>query len=100
MERSGEIAMRRFGIIFTLALAVALSATASFAQDGKLKLKVTPSQGYLFVDGKAIREGSHSISLAAGKHTVVVVNYGYKIFSQDVTITAGKSTDPARSLVG
>ena len=87
--------MRRFGIIFTLAVAFALSATASFAQDGKLKLKVTPPQGYLFVDGKAIREGSHSIPLAAGKHTVVVVNYGYKIFSQDVTITAGKSTDLA-----
>ena len=87
--------MRRFGIICTLAVAFALSATASFAQDGKLKLKVTPAQGYLFVDGKAIREGSHSIPLAAGKHTVVVVNYGYKIFSQDVTITAGKSTDLA-----
>ncbi|HEY4877819.1 MAG TPA: OmpA family protein [Candidatus Acidoferrales bacterium] len=90
--------MRRFGIIFTLAVAFALSATASFAQDGKLKLKVTPAQGYLFVDGKAIREGSHSVSLAAGKHTVVVVNYGYKIFSQDVTITAGKTTDLAVSL--
>jgi hypothetical protein len=85
--------MRRFGIIFTLAVTFALSATASFAQDGKLKLKVTPAQGYLFVDGKAIREGSHSISLAAGKHTVVVVNYGYKVFSQDVTITAGKTSD-------
>jgi hypothetical protein len=97
-QRSGDIAMRRIGIIFTLAVAFALSATASFAQDGKLKLKVTPAQGYLFVDGKAIREGSHSVSLAAGKHTVVVVNYGYKIFSQDVTITAGKTTDLAVSL--
>ncbi len=76
--------MRRFGIIITLAIALAFSATASFAQDGKLKLKVTPAQGYLFVDGKAIRNGSHSVLAPAGKHTVVVVNYGYKIFSQDV----------------
>jgi OmpA family/PEGA domain len=90
--------MRRFGIILTLAVAFALSAGASFAQDGKLKLKVTPAQGYLFVDGKAIREGSHSVSLSAGQHQVVVVNYGYKIFSQAVTITAGKTTDLAVTL--
>ncbi len=36
--------------------------------------------------------GSHSIKLPAGKHTVVVVNYGYKISTQDVNIDAGKST--------
>ena len=30
--------------------------------------------------------------LPAGKHTVVVVNYGYKISTQDVNIDAGKST--------
>ena len=46
----------------------------------------------MFVDGKAIREGSHSIPLAAGKHTVVVVNYGYKIFAAGRHHQAGKST--------
>ena len=85
--------MRRIGYVFTLALVLALCATASFAQDGKLKIKVTPPQAYVFVDGNAIREGSQSIKLAAGKHTVVVVNYGYKISTQDVNIEAGKTTD-------
>jgi hypothetical protein len=85
--------MRRIGYIFTLALVLALCATASFAQDGKLKIKVTPPQAYVFVDGNAIREGSQSIKLAAGKHTVVVVNYGYRISTQDVNIEAGKTTD-------
>ncbi len=85
--------MLRIGKILTVAILVAMCAAASFAQDGKLKLKVTPAQGYLFVDGKAIKEGSHTISLPAGSHTVVVVNYGYKISSQQVTITAGKTTD-------
>ncbi|MFZ0580813.1 MAG: OmpA family protein [Candidatus Acidiferrales bacterium] len=85
--------MRRIGYIFTLALVLALSATASFAQDGKLKIKVTPPQAYVFVDGNAIRDGSHSMKLAAGKHTVVVVNYGFKISTQDVNIEAGKTTD-------
>jgi len=84
--------MRRLVHLFTLVIAIAIGATAGFAQDGKLKIKVTPNQAYVFVDGNAIREGSHSIPLAAGKHTVVVVNYGYKISTQDVTIEAGKST--------
>ena len=84
--------MRRLGYLFTLAMAIALVATSGFAQDGKLKIKVTPKQAYVFVDGNAIREGSHDISLSPGKHTVVVVNYGYKISTQDVTIEAGKST--------
>jgi len=84
--------MRRLGYLATLVVAIALCATAGFAQDGKLKIKVTPKQAYVFVDGQAIREGNQSISLTPGKHTVVVVNYGYKMQSQDVNIDAGKST--------
>jgi hypothetical protein len=83
--------MRRLGYLFTLAIAIVLVATSGFAQDGKLKIKVTPKQAYVFVDGSAIREGNQSIPLSPGKHTVVVVNYGYKISTQDVTIEAGKS---------
>ena len=84
--------MRRFGYLLTLVLAIAVAATSGFAQDGKLKIKVTPKQAYVFVDGQAIREGNQSISLPAGQHTVVVVNYGYKISTQNVNIEAGKST--------
>ena len=84
--------MRRLGILFTLVIAIALGATAGFAQDGKLKIKVTPKQAYVFVDGNAIGHSNQSISLSAGKHTVVVANYGYKASTQDVNIDAGKST--------
>jgi hypothetical protein len=82
----------RFGYFLTLVLAVLVCSSAVFAQDGKLKIKVTPKQAYVFVDGKAIRDGNQSITLPAGMHTVVVVNYGYKIDSRDVNIEAGKST--------
>jgi hypothetical protein len=86
--------MRRLTCLFTLVAAIALCASASFAQDGKLKIKVTPKQAYIFVDGKAIHEGgSRTIPLSAGKHTVAVMNYGYKISTQDVDVTAGKTTD-------
>jgi len=85
--------MRRFTSVVILLAALALGATASFAQDGKLKIKVTPKRAYVFVDGNAVRDGSQSISLPAGKHTVAVVSYGYKISTQDVDITSGKTTD-------
>jgi hypothetical protein len=90
--------MRRIGHILTLAVVIALCASASFAQEGKLKIKVTPPQAYVFVDGSGIRDGSRSIKLAAGKHTVVVVNYGYKMSTQDVNIESGKTTDLAVTL--
>ena len=90
--------MRRIGHILTLAVAIALCASAGFAQDGKLKMKVTPPQAYVFVDGNAIRDGSYAVKLAAGKHTVVVVNYGYKMSTQEVNIEAGKTTDLAVTL--
>jgi len=90
--------MRRIGHILTLAVAIALCASAGFAQDGKLKMKVSPPQAYVFVDGNAIRDGSRSVRLAPGKHTVVVVNYGYKISTQDVNIESGKTTDLAVTL--
>jgi len=70
-----------------------LCATAGFAQDGKLKIKVVPKKAYLFVDGKAIREGSETISLTPGKHVVVVLNYGYKTSTQDFNIESGKTAD-------
>ncbi|MGB6546758.1 MAG: PEGA domain-containing protein, partial [Candidatus Acidiferrales bacterium] len=86
--------MRRLGYLSILVATLALAATPGFAQaqDGKLKIKVMPKHAYVFVDGKAIREGSEAIPLAAGKHTVTVVNYGFKISTQDVSIDAGKTT--------
>jgi OmpA family/PEGA domain len=83
--------MRRFGYLLTLLVTLTLSATTVFAQDGKLKIKVTPKQAYVFVDGKGIRDGNQTISLPPGKHTVIVANYGYKLQSQDVDIQSGKT---------
>ena len=78
--------------ITLVAAAYMLCAGSAYAQDGKLKIHVTPKQAYVFVDGKAIKDGNQTISLPAGKHTVAVVNYGYKISTQDVNVDAGKTT--------
>jgi hypothetical protein len=65
----------------------------SSQETGKLKIHVEPKQAYVFVDGKAIRDGSQTIELAAGDHQVGVYNYGYIDKVQDVHVGAGETTD-------
>ncbi len=76
---------------------LALGIVPAFAQssqaNGKLKIHVSPKQAYVFVDGKAIRDGSQTIDLGAGSHIVGVDNYGYTPQTKNVDITAGKTTD-------
>ncbi|HEY2546644.1 MAG TPA: PEGA domain-containing protein, partial [Candidatus Acidoferrum sp.] len=72
----------------------AASALAqSSAETGKLKIHVDPKQAYVFVDGKAIRDGSQTIALAAGDHKVGVYNSGYLPKLQDVHVGAGETSD-------
>jgi hypothetical protein len=91
-----------------VSVALALSAGSllclapAFAQPseetGKLKIHVEPKQAYVFIDGKAIRDGSQSIKLAAGDHKVGVYNYGYQPKIENVNIDAGKKVDRSIAL--
>jgi hypothetical protein len=74
---------------------VLASGLLCFAQDGKLALRATPKQAYVFVDGHAVGEASqhHKLKLSAGDHKVELVNYGYTPVSRTVTITGGQTTD-------
>ena len=87
--------------VFAL-LVVPIGATLTLAQsntkNGTLKIHVTPKQAYVFVDGEAIRDGSQSIALNPGRHTVEVRNYGYVPQTQDVEITSGKKTEVSVAL--
>jgi OmpA family/PEGA domain len=65
----------------------------SSSETGKLKIHVFPKQAYVFVDGKAIRDGRQTIELAAGDHQVGVYNYGYLDKVQNVHVGAGETTD-------
>jgi hypothetical protein len=77
-----------------LGAVVLLSATAlaQESKQGKLKVKVSPKQAYIFVDGKAIGPGNRTVKLALGTHHLVVANYGYKFFEQDVSIDSDKTS--------
>ena len=84
--------------VVTCLLAVLSGALPIHAQDGKLKIHVTPKQAYVFVDGDAIRDGNQTLTLKVGKHTIGVYNYGYTPQTQDVDITQGTNKDLAVTL--
>jgi OmpA family/PEGA domain len=90
----------RFAVlILPLFLFVSFPALAqNNIEMGKLKIHVSPKQAYVFVDGKAIRDGSQTIDLSAGTHRVGVENYGYEPKIQEVHIGAGETTHLAVSL--
>jgi hypothetical protein len=78
------------------ALGVAMmfaAASTAFAQDtGKLKMSVYPPEAYTFVDGRAIGPGDRSVSVEPGTHQVIVANYGFKFFQQDVAVNGKETT--------
>ncbi|MGH9713094.1 MAG: OmpA family protein [Candidatus Acidiferrales bacterium] len=83
-------------LMFVVFLFAMLPASALGNQEtGKLKIHVSPKQAYVFVDGKAIRDGSQTIDLSAGMHEVGVDNYGFIPKTQVVHIGAGETTDLA-----
>jgi outer membrane protein OmpA-like peptidoglycan-associated protein len=89
---------RRSVVVALLCLAGACCCAApGFAQSsnetGKLKIHVGPKQAYVWLDGKAIRDGTQTLTLTAGRHQVGVYNYGYLPKTQDVQVAAAKTTD-------
>jgi hypothetical protein len=84
-----------------LSSAAALLSLASSAQEpkpGRLKISVSPSEAYSFLDLKAIGPGDQSIEVAPGDHKVMVGNYGFKFFQQDIDIQPGQTTSVTANL--
>ena len=81
-------------VLLTFVLIVA-AVSSALAQDGKLRLHANLKQAYVWVDDRAISEGSKhpSMQLSAGEHKVELANYGYTPITRIVTITAGQTTD-------
>jgi OmpA family/PEGA domain len=97
-EDSKMILLRRKAqigsLIFVAFLLAALPVCAqSNGSNGYLKIHVSPKQAYIFVDGKAIRDGSQTIKLSAGSHEVSVRNYGYMPYTQVVRIDPRDTTE-------
>ncbi len=92
----------RYSSLLTVsALVFALGSTLASAQNGKLNLRVSPKQAYVFVDDRAISEASKhpSLSLTVGEHKIEIVNYGYTPVTRTVNIEAGKTAGGRRESV-
>jgi len=91
----------RYSSLLTVsALIFASGSTFASAQSGKLNLRITPKQAYVFVDDRAISEASKhpSLSLSVGEHKIEIVNYGYTPVTRTVNIEAGKTANLEVSL--
>lgn len=77
--------------ILGLAMAAGPAMANGQQTTGKVDVHVSPKQAYVFVDGNAIRDGSQTIALSAGKHTIGVYNYGYSPNVQTVNVVAGQT---------
>jgi outer membrane protein OmpA-like peptidoglycan-associated protein len=71
---------------------VAFAVLANAQETEKLKVYVSPDEAYTFVDGKAIGPGNRTVKLPLGTHNLIVANYGFKFFQQDVALDSGKPT--------
>jgi flagellar motor protein MotB len=80
---------RKFDGSLIIAGLFLLSAVGLFAKDAKLRVQVKPAQAYVFVDGSTFGHGSRSISVAAGKHTIGVYNYGFRPEVREVSLNEG-----------
>src|ERR1700751_5831208 len=78
-------------IVVAFFLAASPVSAQSRADTGKLKIHVNPKQAYVFVDGKAIRDGSQTIELSVGSHAIGIDNYGYIPQTKNVDITPGNT---------
>lgn len=58
---------------------------------GKLAIEIAPAEAELFVDGRALGKGSHTVSLNAGSHHVSASAPGFEPTSLPVLIAAGAS---------
>jgi len=82
------------GVLLFVTFVLICNVPPVHAQNGKLTVRATPRQAYVFVDGKAIWEASKGgVSLSPGDHSVGVYCYGYKPATRTVSIQAGKSVN-------
>ena len=73
-------------------LTLLLGATPLLAKNGHLRLRVTPKEAYVYIDGVPLGWGSGLFWATPGEHTLAVHNYGYKSYSTKFTTEGGKTT--------
>lgn len=79
---------------FAALLAFCGITVMAIAQDtATVKVRVSPPEAYIFVDGQPFTHRSQTISLSAGEHTIGVYNYGFVPQVQNVTLAPGRNPE-------
>jgi hypothetical protein len=84
---------RRLIVLVTFLAVAASSAFAEKSNTAKLRVNVTPSEAYIFIDGQPYTHRSHTLRLTPGDYTIGVYNYGYKPQVQKLTLKEGDNPE-------
>jgi len=82
--------IRRF---LAIAAFLVIAAGLCKAQEGSVRVNVTPEEAYIFVDGQSLIHRSNTLALTQGEHTIAVYNYGY--VPQRFNVYIEKGANPA-----
>jgi peptidoglycan-associated lipoprotein len=66
-----------------------LCTYAVLASDSKLRVKVEPPQAYIFVDGVPVGDGTRTVKVSSGTHSIGVYNYGFTSQVREVIVESG-----------
>jgi hypothetical protein len=77
--------------MFVMAILLVLSSLICVAQEAKVRVEVKPPEAYVFLDGNAIGRDNTTLTMAPGKHTISVYNYGFKPLTKEIDAVAGNN---------
>lgn len=80
-----------FRRLLTSAIFLVTICSLALAEDGRIRVNVTPEEAYIFVDGQPFTHRSNTLTLSAGEHTIGVYNYGFVPQVEKVYIEKGEN---------
>jgi PEGA domain len=80
-----------FRRLLTSAIFFLVISSLAVAQEGKIRVNVTPEEAYIFVDGQPVTHRSNTLTLSPGEHTIGVYNYGFVPQVQKIYIEKGEN---------
>lgn len=84
---------RRFAFILTFLMITASIGYAEKPEMAKIRVNVSPSEAYIFIDGNPYTHRSHTLRLTPGEYTIGVYNYGFVPQVQKIALKAGDNPE-------
>jgi hypothetical protein len=79
--------------LIVLSAFLAFGVSAAFTQESTVKVRVSPPEAYIFVDGQPFAHRSQTIALPTGEHTIGVYNYGYVPQVESIRLEPGRNPE-------